>query len=179
MGRGAARPSRQCRRLLGVITTAMSFKMQKLHMPWTPQGLLFLALLGSILCPPASGIMDPSPEEKRLAWKYPDCSHLTAERGYALVDWPEVRRELHLNPYPENMPAVFGILDKLRGGSAEYDEEARLCIMGIPAVFFFLTKWTVDTMDRDEHGRPDEEAVKKVTVQYSIFENYISALHPG
>ncbi|CAE8605501.1 unnamed protein product, partial [Polarella glacialis] len=34
-------------------------------------------------------------------------------------------------------------------------------------------------MDRDEHGRPDEEAVKKVTVQYSIFENYISALHPG
>ncbi|CAK9000208.1 unnamed protein product [Durusdinium trenchii] len=126
------------------------------------------------------GIVDPDEQEKRLAWKYLDCSNLRNEVDRP-VDWPRFRQHLLETPYPENMDAVFEILNRLSTKSASsYDEEARSCLMGVPAAFFYLTRFTLDTMERDEAGRPaDPEVVKKATLQYSVFENYISALHPG
>ncbi|CAJ1366068.1 unnamed protein product [Effrenium voratum] len=151
----------------------------------------------------AHGIMDPDEQEKRLAWKYLDCANLLDEHD-RLVDWPGFRRYLLETPYPANMDAVFDVLNRLSGSSSNYDEEARVCLMGVPAAFFYLTHFTLDTMEKDEQGRPaDAEAVKKAgaltavdgpcpsarllrafrkrkaTLQYSVFENYISALHPG
>jgi len=126
----------------------------------------------------ATGIVDPNDEEKRMVWKYPDCRHLETS-GHRLVDWLAFREELHLRPYPENMAAVGEVLSNLTGNSAEYDEEARVCMMGIPAAFFFLTRYTLDTIDRDEGGRPEPAALRQVSMQYSILENYVSALHPG
>lgn len=123
-------------------------------------------------------IIDPNEEEKRLAWKYPTCAHL-ATQGFRKVDWLAFRENLHRHPYPENMGAVVEVLENLTGSSAEYDAEARVCIMGVPATFFFLTKYTLETMDRDDEGWPDPEMLRKATLQYSVLENYISALHPG
>jgi len=134
------------------------------------------ALLGWL----ARGIMDPDEQEKRLAWKYLDCSNLVDERDRR-VDWPWFRQHLLQTPYPDNMDAVFTVLNNLGTGSSNhYDEEARVCLMGVPAAFFYLTRFTLDTMERDADGRAvDAETVKKATLQYSVFENYISALHPG
>eukprot|EP00439_Symbiodinium_sp_Y106_P006344 s2510_g1.t1 len=119
-------------------------------------------------------------QEKRLAWKYLDCSNLVDERDRR-VDWPWFRQHLLQTPYPDNMDAVFTVLNNLGTGSSNhYDEEARVCLMGVPAAFFYLTRFTLDTMERDADGRAvDAETVKKATLQYSVFENYISALHPA
>eukprot|EP00913_Durusdinium_trenchii_P029493 g27646.t1 len=105
-------------------------------------------------------------EEKRLAWKYLDCSNLRNEVDRP-VDWPRFRQHLLETPYPENMDAVFEILNRLSTKSASsYDEEARSCLMGVPAAFFYLTRFTLDTMERDEAGRPaDPEVVKKAVCQ--------------
>lgn len=124
-----------------------------------------------------AGIMDPDSKEKRMAWKYLDCAHL-AGREKGLIDWPIFRESLLEHQYPENMPYVFEALDTLKKGPLHYDDEARECMMGIPAVFFYLTRFTLDS-NRDERGRYDNAGVRQATLQYSIFENYISALHPG
>lgn len=127
------------------------------------------------------GIVDPDEQEKRLAWKYLDCSNLQ-DADNRPVDWPDFRRHLLETPYPANMERVFDVLNRLSaaGSATSYDEEARSCLMGVPAAFFYLTRFTLETMDRDEYGRPeDADVVRKATLQYSVFENYISALHPG
>ncbi|CAE7342625.1 unnamed protein product [Symbiodinium natans] len=77
--------------------------------------------------------MDPDEQEKRLAWKYLDCSNLVDERDRR-VDWPWFRQQLLQTPYPANMDAVFTVLNNLgTGNSNHYDEEARVCLMGVPA----------------------------------------------
>ncbi|CAE7186122.1 Xrra1 [Symbiodinium pilosum] len=102
------------------------------------------------------GIMDPDEQEKRLAWKYLDCSNLVGERV-------QLRPGFVRKGYPANMEAVFTVLNNLGTASSNhYDEEARVCLMGVPAAFFYLTRFTLDTMERDEHGRAvDAETVKK------------------
>jgi len=126
------------------------------------------------------GIVDPDEQEKRLVWKYLDCSNLRGADDRP-VDWPGFREHLLETPYPANMDMVFDVLNRLKSASpTSYDEEARSCLMGVPAAFFYLTRFTLETMERDEKGRPaDPDDVKKATLQYSVFENYISALHPG
>jgi len=140
------------------------------------------ALWAALWLAPCAGVVDPSAEEKRLVWKYPSCDNLKTERPRR-VDWLWFRDQLHALPYPSNIRSVFHVLENLTGpgvqSSAEYDEEVRKCVMGVPAAFFYLACYTLDTMEYDESGMPDPGAVQKVAMQYSVFENYVSGLHPG
>ena len=127
----------------------------------------------------ASAILDPTNEEKRMMWKYPNCDHLKTE-PYRKVDWLWYRDQLHQLPYPDNVRVTFSVLENLTGSSsAEYDEEARVCLMGVPAAFFYLTKYTLDSVVRDDDGMLDAGMLRSAIMQYSVFENYISVFHPG
>eukprot|EP00933_Yihiella_yeosuensis_P021783 TRINITY_DN17190_c1_g1_i1.p1 TRINITY_DN17190_c1_g1~~TRINITY_DN17190_c1_g1_i1.p1 ORF type:complete len:580 (-),score=97.42 TRINITY_DN17190_c1_g1_i1:131-1870(-) len=149
--------------------------MWRLSLLCQTNALLSLLVFTANLCQKSIGIMDPSAEEKRLAWKYPDCAHLKDGSGVHKINWAEIREELHQYQYPGNMHIIYEVVGELKG-SAEYDEEVRVCMLGIPAIFFYLTKYTLDTLDWDN---PTSGMLSMASVQYSIFENYISALHPG
>jgi len=142
-----------------------------------PQGAALAAALLGALCP-AGGIMEPSGEEKRLAWKYPGCDHLV-DQGHRRVDWPSVRLRLVETPYPSSIKVVYEVLESMSGLSAEYDEEARLCMMGIPAIFYILTRYSLDSAFSEEDQQWDPEGLRRAILQYSVLENYISCLDPG
>lgn len=144
-----------------------------------PKALALWILLG--LGPSSVAIMDPSNEERRMAWKFPGCEHL-AGTGRK-VEWPAIREALHQNPYPQNMPIIMEALHNLSEGGAvmNYDDEARVCMMGIPALFYYSTLQSVERLEIERHlrGQVSQEDARKVTVEYSVLENYISCLHPG
>jgi len=150
--------------------------------PTAPGGLLASRIIWFLLASgvhQAAGILDPSDEEKRMVWKHPSCEHLRLE-GYRRVNWLAFREVLHTHQYPDKVQAALEVLSIMRhGGSLEYDEETRVCLMGVPTAFYFLTRYTLDTIERDDNGRLNLEMLEKVALQYSVLENYISSIHPG
>lgn len=93
------------------------------------------------------------------------------------MNWPWFREQLHTHPFPDNMRSVMYVLDNMSGpgvlASVEYDEESRLCLMGVPSAFFYLAKYTLGELERGEDSEPPKDAVQRVMLQYSVFENYI------
>eukprot|EP00927_Polykrikos_kofoidii_P086748 TRINITY_DN9816_c0_g1_i2.p1 TRINITY_DN9816_c0_g1~~TRINITY_DN9816_c0_g1_i2.p1 ORF type:complete len:625 (+),score=87.96 TRINITY_DN9816_c0_g1_i2:54-1928(+) len=167
---------------------AMSFAVARGPPPWPPAsrsrrawGVGAHSVISFVFLPSlAFAIMDPTDEERRLAWKYPDCAHLEG-RPERKIDWPGIRRRLHTLPYDDIIDVVMEVVQTMKYGGADIDEEARSCFMGIPTVFFYLCIHEVDVLEADvaKIGLLDPDALKRATMQFSVLENYISVLHPG
>ncbi|CAD7934318.1 unnamed protein product [Amoebophrya sp. A25] len=136
--------------------------------------LLSLLLRSSFLV--VDAILDPSAEEKRQLWGSPNCDNAPTDT----VDWVAFREEMSRIPYPHNIELVIPLFHQFRI-SHVLDAEAQKCVMGLSTLFFFTCRWTLDSV-RDQ-GRVEEDTdwrgLTQAISQYSVLENYLSAVHPG
>ena len=122
-------------------------------------------------------IIDPSDSEKSSLWRNPNCDDSPTD----VMDWVAFRDLITHTPYPYNIESAYGHFQKFRV-SQVLDSEAQRCVMGLSNLFYLTCRWTLDSIV--EQGRvtgddADEKGLQQAISQYSVLENYLSAVHPG
>eukprot|EP00392_Amoebophrya_sp_AT5.2_P000171 g171.t1 len=142
--------------------------------PSSPSGSSTCALPRSSFL--VRAILDPSAEEKKQLWGSPNCENAGTEN----VDWVWFRKEISRIPYPHNIELVIPLFQQFRI-SHVLDQEAQRCVMGLSTLFYFTCRWTLDSVQ--DQGRvtddTDFRGLQQAISQYSVLENYLSAVHPG
>ena len=118
----------------------------------------------ALLIHPCSGIVNPNKNELSNTWRNTHCKHANSPR----VNWNVVRETFATVPFPDNAEFAGNVASKLRG-TADIDDEAQICVLGIVSVFFVMAKFAFFHLG-DRH----------IALQYySLFENYVSVMHHG
>eukprot|EP00397_Hematodinium_sp_SG-2012_P002642 GEMP01002650.1.p1 GENE.GEMP01002650.1~~GEMP01002650.1.p1 ORF type:complete len:381 (+),score=103.79 GEMP01002650.1:2054-3196(+) len=119
-----------------------------------------------------SAIVNPNAEEKKQIWKDIDCG---AKEG--VVDWVLVRTQLQNLTYPDNLEVLHEVQEIFRSrGPSLFDSEARVCLLGLATVFFYLTH---EALDQYAANPENARLLEQASYKFSVMDNYMSAVHPG
>lgn len=107
-----------------------------------------------------------SDEETERVWNDPNCERTRGEETY--IDWAHARDEMHRIPFPESVPLIAKIVQRMEKPS-NLDHESLVCPFGVISVFFFFVKFLI------EGPNPQLDMAR---LYFSTLDSFTSGMHP-